>query len=153
VWLPVPIRRLGYRLAYAALRVYWFVFRPEVSGVKCVLTHDGEVLLVRHTYGPGGWDLPGGTVKHGEPPELTARREMHEELGVSIDDWRSLGVISLNFEHRRDKLHCFQAELPAPEVEIDRGELSEAGWFARDALPPKLGRFTLPILARVPVAP
>jgi 8-oxo-dGTP pyrophosphatase MutT (NUDIX family) len=147
--LPVPLIRFGYRLAYRALRVYWFLFRPEVSGVKCVITDGEQVLLVRHTYGPGDWDLPGGAVKRGEDPASAARREMNEELGVSIDDWRSLGLVSLNVDHRKDQLHCFQAELHEPRIDMDHGELAEFGWFSRDALPGKLGRYTQPILARL----
>jgi 8-oxo-dGTP pyrophosphatase MutT (NUDIX family) len=146
---PAPIRRLGYRAAYLGLRVYWLVRRPQTGGVKCAITDGERVLLVRHTYGPRGWDLPGGSVKRGEEPLDAARREMREELGVSIEDWRALGVVSLSIDHRRDRLHCFQAELHAPEIEIDRGELADAAWFSRDALPRKLGRYTRPILARV----
>jgi len=153
--IPVPIRRLGYRIAYAVLRAYWFLRRPEVGGVKCVLTDGGQVLLVRHTYGPRGWELPGGAIKRGEAPVNAARREMHEELGVSIDDWRSLGLVSLNSDHgrdKRDKLHCFQAEVHAPKIEIDRGELRAADWFSPAELPRDLGRFTRPILARLRAA-
>ena len=40
------------------------------------------MLLVRHTYGPRAWDLPGGAIKRGEPPIDAARREMDEELGL-----------------------------------------------------------------------
>ena len=40
------MQRWGYRVAYAGLRVYWRVFHPRVSGVKCILTHGDEVLLV-----------------------------------------------------------------------------------------------------------
>ena len=149
MYVPVPILRLGYRAAYAGLRVYWFLARPEVSGVKCVITDGERVLLVRHTYGPRGWDLPGGTVKRGEEPVIAARREMNEELGVSIENWRPLGLFSLNIDHRRDKLHAFQAELHAPRIELARGELADANWFSRQALPRNLGRYTRPILARL----
>jgi 8-oxo-dGTP pyrophosphatase MutT (NUDIX family) len=147
--LPVPLRRLGYRAAYLALRVYWFVRRPEVRGVKCVITDGARVLLVRHTYGPRGWDFPGGSVKRREQPVDAARREMKEELGVSIEDWRALGVVALSMDHRRDRLHCFQAELHAPRIELNRGELADADWFSPDALPRKVGRYTRPILARM----
>jgi ADP-ribose pyrophosphatase YjhB (NUDIX family) len=150
VHVPVPILRFGYRTAYAALRVYWFLRRPEVRGVKCVITNGGRVLLVRHTYGPRGWDLPGGTVKRGESPVDAASREMNEELGVSIADWRPIGLFKLSIDHRRDRLHCFQAELHAPKLQIARAELADAGWFSRDELPRNLGRYTRPILARTP---
>src|SRR5437870_4690431 len=81
VTFAVAVRRRGYRVAFALLRVYWFVRRPALHGVKCVLTNGDQVLLVRHTYGSRDWDLPGGAVSRGEPPVATARREMHEELG------------------------------------------------------------------------
>jgi ADP-ribose pyrophosphatase YjhB (NUDIX family) len=148
VHLPVPVQRLGYRVAYGGLRLYWLVFRPQVSGVKCVLTHGEDVLLVRHTYGPRGWDLPGGTVRRREPPETTATREMREELGLTIDVWRFMGRMELVVDHKRDSLHCFQAELPGPEFVMDRGELSAARWFPARELPGNLGRYTRLILQR-----
>ena len=40
--LSVRARRVGYRLAYRVLQVVWFLFRPEVSGVKCLITHGNE---------------------------------------------------------------------------------------------------------------
>jgi 8-oxo-dGTP pyrophosphatase MutT (NUDIX family) len=150
--LLLPLRRLGYRLAYAGLRVYWFVRRPKVSGVKCLLTDGDEVLLVRHTYGPRVWDLPGGAIKRGETPLTAARREMQEELGVSIDDWRTLGAVSVEVDHREDHVHCFQAEVPSRELAIDGAEIATACWFPREQLPPKLGRYALRILARAPAA-
>jgi 8-oxo-dGTP pyrophosphatase MutT (NUDIX family) len=149
VELTVPLRRLGYRAAYVALRGYWFLARPQTSGVKCVLTDGDRVLLVRHTYGSRAWDLPGGSVKSGESPVDTARREMREELGVDLDGWRPLGELELAIDHRRDRVHCFQAELYSPgELKLDLGELSAARWFDRGQLP-KVGPYTRRILALV----
>jgi ADP-ribose pyrophosphatase YjhB (NUDIX family) len=144
----VALRRLGYRFAYASLRVYWFARRPPVSGVKCVLTDRDRVLLVRHTYGPAEWLLPGGAIKRRERPLSAVRREMREELGIDIEHWRALGEVTGRMHHRRDTLHCFQAELHDPVLTIDRGELAAAGWFSRRELPPDLGRYVHPILAR-----
>ena len=147
--LPVGLRRLAYRLAYAVLSVYWLLTRPSTHGVKCVLT-DGElVLLVRHTYGGPEWELPGGTMKSGEDPMHAARREMHEELGVAIDGWRSLGEVAGRAQHRRDTLHCFHAELDNPALTIDLGELYEAQWFPHGRLPPDIGQYVHPVLSRL----
>jgi 8-oxo-dGTP pyrophosphatase MutT (NUDIX family) len=146
--LPVPLRRLVYRCAYQGLRVWWLVCRPEVRGVKCVLTHGDQILLVQHTYGPRGWDLPGGTMKPGETPVDTASREIEEELGVSIDEWNALGELDDTLDHRRDRLHCFQAELPARSVDIDRGELHTARWFPERELPARLNYYVRPVLER-----
>jgi 8-oxo-dGTP pyrophosphatase MutT (NUDIX family) len=140
--------RLGYRCAYAALRVYWFARRPQVDGVKCVLTDRGRVLLVQHTYGDRGWDLPGGSLKRGELPIEAARREMGEELGVVIDDWVPLGRLLANMHHRRDTMHCFQAELRDSHITMDQGELAAVKWFSRRDLPAGLGENVRRILAR-----
>jgi 8-oxo-dGTP pyrophosphatase MutT (NUDIX family) len=141
VKLPIPLVRLCYRLAYAGLRLYWFIARPEVNGVKCVLTNGQRVLLVRHSYGPHTWELPGGSIKRSEPPLTAARREMAEELGVTIEDWKSLGEVRGRMHHRRDVLHCFQADIPDSPLVLDPGEIVVADWFSGDQLPPDAGRY------------
>jgi 8-oxo-dGTP pyrophosphatase MutT (NUDIX family) len=145
--ITVAVRRQGYRLAFALLRIYWFVKRPTLHGVKCVLTTGDQVLLVRHTYGPPRWDLPGGAVRRRERPETTARREMHEELGVTIDDWALLGEVWADSYHCRDTLHCFTAELQRPEFVFDRAELAAARWFPRAELPADVKAHVAPIVA------
>jgi len=146
VTVAISLKRLGYRVAFAGLRVYWFLTRPETSGVKCVLTNGERVLLVRHSYGPRAWDLPGGSVRSGENPENTARREMQEELGLDVERWRPIGRLDVEIDHRRDSIHCFAAELPSPEVTIDQAELTAARWFDPDELP-GVGVHTRQILA------
>lgn len=148
--LPVPVCRLLYRLAYAVLRAWWFLRRPEVAGVKCVLTQGDQVLLVRHTYGHREWDLPGGAVRRGEPPHDTARREMREELGVAVTDWRDLGVVAATVDFRRDRMHLFHTELAGQPITMDACELAAFEWFDRRALPPERGRFVSRILEHVP---
>jgi 8-oxo-dGTP pyrophosphatase MutT (NUDIX family) len=147
----VAFRRLAYRSAYALLRLYWFALRPTLSGVKCLLTDGDRVLLVRHTYGPRGWELPGGGFKRDEAPAAAARRETHEELGVWIEDWVDLGKLPATMNHREGSLHCFQASVREPPITIDLGELAVARWFRRHELPPDLGRYVEPILSRARV--
>lgn len=143
--LLVPLKRWGYRAAYVGLRSYWFLARPNTTGVKCVLIDGDRVLLVRHSYGSRGWDLPGGSVRRGESPEDTARREMREELGVDVESWHLIGQLDVQVDYRHDRVHCFQAELDSPEIEIDKGELTAARWFPRDELP-RVGAYTSRIL-------
>lgn len=147
VHLPTALRRAGYRAAYNVLRVYWFVRRPEVRGVKCVLTKGDRVLLVRHTYGERRWDLPGGRMRRDEPGINAARREMHEELGVLIEDWAPIGIVSGTAEFRRDRMQIFQADIRDGEIELDRGELATGHWFARRELPADVASYVPQILA------
>ena len=146
--LPVGARRFAYRTAYRVLEFCWLLLRPNKLGVKCLMTRADRILLVRHTYGHRGWDLPGGGIKRGEAPVNAARREMREELGIEGAEWVDLGEIRGIVQHRRDTIHCFRAELPTPAITIDPGELSTASWFAFADLPPELGPYVMPILRR-----
>lgn len=50
--------------------------RHLVAAAACVLNPAGEVLLVRTTYRADTWEMPGGQVEVGEPPDLAAAREV-----------------------------------------------------------------------------
>jgi ADP-ribose pyrophosphatase len=55
---------------------------------------DGNIPLVyqyRHAFGRRLWELPAGLLDvGGEPAQLTAARELHEEAGLKADTWRVL---------------------------------------------------------------
>jgi argininosuccinate lyase len=148
--LPVAARRLAYRAAFRVLQLSWLLRRPSKLGVKCRLTHQGRILLVRHTYGHRAWDLPGGAIKRNEAPRAAAQREMLEELGVTSDQWTQAGSVRGVVNHRRDTIYCFDAELASPAITIHEGELATASWFDRGSLPPNLGPYVAPMLALTP---
>lgn len=150
--LPIWLRRAAIKCAYMGLRTYWFLVRPNVTGVKCLVTYEDEVLLVRHTYGRPLWELPGGTVRRREAPVDAARREMEEELGRRIEDWEDLGDLFTAGDNHSDTVHLFQTRLRDRRLDINLTELAEAEWFRRDRLPPDLGRFVEKILARSAIA-
>lgn len=58
------------------------------------LDDDGNVVLVyqyRHPLGRRLWELPAGLLDvGGEPPEVTAARELKEEVGLAAAHWRTL---------------------------------------------------------------
>ncbi len=144
----VRLRRLGYRVAFNGLLVVRPFLRRAGGGVKCVITDRDRVLLVRHTYGAGHWDLPGGGHKRREAPPDTARREMREELGLDIADWRALGVIRAWTEHQTQVVHIYGAEVSPPStITLAPAELWTAGWFPLDRLPSPTGPFVARALA------
>ena len=143
------IRRSAYRVASHLLAAYRYVRRPTVRGVRCVLVRGREVLLVRHTYGDRAWALPGGLMRRGEAPEVTARREMREELGLDIATWRALGHLRyIGTEHARHVVACLAASAPADELDLNAAEIHEIAWFPRDALPEDMLERTDEIVAR-----
>jgi 8-oxo-dGTP pyrophosphatase MutT (NUDIX family) len=127
------LHRLALKGAYLGLRLSWRVYHPITLGVRVILTRDGEVLLVRHTYRPG-WFLPGGGVHRRESLERAARREAREEAGATLGELRLLGVYS-NFE---DSKSDHVAVFGSTEVTLSGkhdDEIAELGWFPVDALP------------------
>jgi len=44
--ISVRIRRLGFQVAHALLRVWWLIRRPAMYGVKCIITNGDDLVLV-----------------------------------------------------------------------------------------------------------
>jgi 8-oxo-dGTP diphosphatase len=58
--------------------------------VACALVDaDRRVLIAQRPEGKtlaGLWEFPGGKVEVGERPEVTLIRELHEELGITVEE-------------------------------------------------------------------
>jgi len=135
------LQRVAYRVAYRLLGAYAYLLHPRANGVKCVLVHGDEVVLVRHTYGPRRvWQFPGGGLRRNEAALDAARREMREELGLRDLAFEPLTTIELELVHRRVSIAVTRAELPDTVLDPDPVEIAEARFFAHDALPAPLGQ-------------
>ncbi|GAB2963541.1 NUDIX domain-containing protein [Micromonospora polyrhachis] len=73
------------------------------TSAKAVVIHNGRVLLQRATWeGMDCYFLPGGGQHPGEPLDAAARREVHEETGLTVHVVRMLWLreyIGANHEH------------------------------------------------------
>ena len=67
-------------------------------GVAGIIPRGDKVLVLRRaataSFLPGSFDLPGGKLEFGEPPEDGVRREVLEETGISTSVARILGAKS-----------------------------------------------------------
>lgn len=138
-WLPASLHRAALPLAHA-VRHRWRRWRKApIAGVSVILTNPaGEVLLLRHSYGPPVWALPGGGLGPREEALAAARREVREELGLVLGDLERLAVIEEVISGSPHTAHIFAAttaETPRP----DGREIIAARFFAADALPEDLG--------------
>jgi NDP-sugar pyrophosphorylase family protein len=113
----------------------------EAEVVGCLLQHDGQLLLewrpeTARCY-PAQWDTPGGKLESGETPEQALRREMSEELGLSLDssELRSVARFDDVDAHsgRVFRHHVFHARIATKDVHTREGRILR--WYARDALP------------------
>lgn len=133
--IPAPLHRLLYRIADRLRRLWWKVRRPTRNSVL-VIAFDGagRVLLVRHSYGPPVWALPGGGIDRGEEPADAAVREFGEELGCPLSDVRELTHVMEPDSGSTDSLHIFVAHV-AGTPRADRREIVAAEFFEPGALP------------------
>ena len=68
----------------------------------------GRFLLTSRPEGKvyaGYWEFPGGKLEPGETVEQALRRELHEELGITIGAVQPWQVELVDYEHARVRLH------------------------------------------------
>lgn len=101
--------------------------RPKIPVSVLVVVHqsDGQVLLIERADHPGYWQSVTGSVDHeDEPLELTARREVAEETGITggtLRDWQLSNVYEIYpvWRHRyasgvtHNTEHVFGLTVPA----------------------------------------
>ena len=139
-FLPRPLARAGLRIAHR-LRHHWRrLAKPRLRGVT-VFLHDsqGRVLFVRHAYGPDVWGLPGGGIDRGEAPEDAARREMAEELRVTLTNLRCVGTLDETLSGAPHVAYLYSATI-AQVPEPDGREIVEVRFAAPDDPPQPLGK-------------
>lgn len=141
-----PIRGLT-----KVLRPFWRMRRGLTLGAQGVAIDDeSRVLLVRHGYRPG-WFFPGGGVEWNETVETALARELEEEVGVSLIEPAQLHGIFGNFtSFPGDHIAVFVVRhWQRKENYRKRGEIAEAGMFARSALPAETDAGTRTRLAEI----
>lgn len=140
--LPAPLHRALLPLAHG-MRHSWRRWRKvPIAGVSVIMTNlGGDVLLLRHSYGPDVWGLPGGGINRGEEPEAAARREVREELGIELTRLEPIGTLEEVLSGSPHTAHLFAAicnQHPRP----DGREVVEARFFPSHSLPEPLGSTT-----------
>lgn len=112
------------------------IIYPRISPAIIVLVQKGdEVLLARSPRFPEKmYSVIAGFVEPGENLEAAVRREVLEEVGITVQNIRYFGSEPWPFP---DSLMLgFVADHAAGEIKIDNNEIEAAGWFDRESLPP-----------------
>ncbi len=121
--------------------------------VGVLLRPDGDFLLTSRPPGKvyeGYWEFPGGKLEAGETVEQALRRELHEEIGITIgavQPWKvelvdyPHALVRLNFckvfdwtgelHMREGQLFAWQ-RLPVAVRPVLPGTLPVLGWFAAE---------------------
>jgi 8-oxo-dGTP pyrophosphatase MutT (NUDIX family) len=114
--------------------------------VKGLVTNDGALLFVRHTYGPHEWELPGGGQRRHELPREALTRELREELAIEVSDPVALGTFKGPAPYRNNVVTYFGVAVADRDIRMNPVELAEVrwcdpadpprplGWYAQEAL-------------------
>jgi ADP-ribose pyrophosphatase YjhB (NUDIX family) len=140
--MPAGLHRRAYRTAHALRKMWWRLTKPELEGVAVVATDlNDQLLLIRMSYGSGGWNLPTGGIAKGEEPEAAARRELFEETGCEAGRLDLLGVQEDVLSGASNRVHVFAARVSGlPKA--DGREIVEARFFPMHSLPEPLTHTT-----------
>lgn len=75
-------------------------------GAYGIIIKEEKILLIKKNGGPynGKLDLPGGTIEFQEKPEDTLKRELLEEVGIKVKNFKLFDADSVNFEWKFNNL-------------------------------------------------
>ena len=108
--------------------------RPLVEvAVGVLMQSDGSFLLTSRPLGKpyaGYWEFPGGKVEAGETIEEALRRELSEELGVTMGKALAWKVEVVDYPHALVRLHFFKVTQWSGEL-----QMREQQSFAWSVLP------------------
>lgn len=90
-----------------------------------------DILITRrpdHTVYGGYWELPGGKAEPGEPIDACVRRELSEEVGVSVEVIRTLPDVIHTYQHATVRLHPRLCRLAPGSPEPRNLHVAEHRW-------------------------
>lgn len=126
---------------------------PVEVAVGVLLNREGEFLLTSRPAGKvyaGYWEFPGGKLETGETVEQALRRELQEELGITIESALPWKVEIFDYQHARVRLHFCKVfdwsgelqmreqqsmawqRLPVEVAPVLPGTVPVLNWFAQE---------------------
>jgi 8-oxo-dGTP diphosphatase len=108
---------------------------------------EGRFLLTSRPHGKvyaGYWEFPGGKIEPGESVEQALRRELHEELGITIGNAHPWQVELFDYPHALVRLHFCKVFDWVGEFHMREGQQMSWQSLPVDVAPMLPG--TLPVL-------
>ena len=109
---------------------------PRISPAIIVLVErDDSLLLARSVRRPKGlYSVLAGFVEPGETLETAVKREIREEVGISVTDIRYFGSQPWPFPD--SLMIAFTCKYASGELQLEEEEIVDAGWYTAESLPP-----------------
>jgi NAD+ diphosphatase len=108
---------------------------PRLSpAIIVAVTKDNQLLLAHSKrFKSGYFSVLAGFVEPGETLEDCVEREVHEEVGIAVENIRYFGSQPWPFPN--SLMVAFTAEYAGGEIKVNESEIMDAGWFSTANLP------------------
>lgn len=103
--------------------------------VAAVIHQKNQVFAAKRKAGGGSglkWEFPGGKVETGESAEAALKREILEELNVSVKVGECLGTFITPLDNRIIHLQCFWCS--TNQYDFKLSSHIDAGWYKHEEL-------------------
>lgn len=125
------VSKLGIVAFWAAWPAYFFYLRMS-RRTRILLVHDKEILVIKGWMSDGKWSLPGGGTHKDETILQGAVRELHEEVGITVQE-KDLKPLGETFVYRayghQYPFYCFIVQIDkSVPLKLQWYEISHAEW-------------------------
>lgn len=135
-----PAAQPGIAPFHCAACGFLFYFNPAIASGAVLLAPDDTVLLVRRAKDPhrGKLTVPGGFIDAGEIAEDALRREIREEVGLSVERLDYFCSLPNSYHYGGVTYQVldffFLGRVTAKAVQTDPAEVSEVCWIRREEI-------------------
>ena len=105
-----------------------------IKVVAAIIIDNGKVFATQRGYGDfkGGWEFPGGKVEGNETPQDALKREIMEELNVTVEVHELLHTVEYDYPKFHLSMDCFVCSIVSGDLVLR--EHDNAKWLTRDIL-------------------
>ena len=129
-----PTRRSNHERGKTCTACAYSQYPRVVPAMIVAVVRDGKILLARAANRSRVfYSVLAGFVEPGESLEECVRREIHEEVGISVRNITYFASQSWPFPH--SLMVAFTAEWASGEIRPDPTEIAEAAWYGPDEIP------------------